>query len=587
MLLRELVFQGIYGHHKPTRLTFERDIGDVALPPSITIRELREMITALFYPSWLSSESRENIETSPVKLAVTFDFRSRRYRLLRKSDMESIKLQVRDDDNFVDVISGIEVEDLLLQKMRFPSYHTFLVLHFWQFDQPLPKQRIGTNLGNLDAKSTEVVRSYRIAIAHERMEDRVKGLEGELMHARQTLGDGAKLEDKLNAARQRLSEIQVNDLSEDEVVLLGSREERAVEFNQQIERLEQEEGKARAQVDATLPDSPLKNPMFGFGVIIALGALGASFVVEEALRFVAMLDVVGLTLCAWMLLQYFVNRERSSVHLVRLDSIKRRSNQVREEHVAFHDQLHHLLIHAGVKSDGELNERFEKSQRLSAIIDKMNVQYEKVSGRPDYQKARREVQTLSQTLAEVKAEFETMPTSVLSAYQLESDLQTLGINPQETLESQEVEEQDGSSSSIPYDHDMFTRLVEAARQTNQMSPTGLTSKAQGMWAKIIGHVLGGRFKSLTLNQQGEITIQGMSAQQIQLWQSTRRREAHVVAASLALALLANAPEAEHEFRSLIIELPERTMSSEHANRLAAVFDSASKRVQIIFVESPL
>ena len=582
MLLRELVFQGIYGHHKPTRLTFERDIGDVALPPSITINELREMITALFYPSWLSPQARETVESSPVKLAVTFDFRSRRYRLVRKSDMESIKLQVRDEESFVDVIAGVEVEDLLLQKMRFPSYHTFCVLHFWQFDQPLPKQAVGANLGNLDAKSTEIVRSYRIAVAHERMEDRVKGLEGELAQARQTLGDGAKLEDKLSAAKQRLSEIQVNDLADNEIALLRSREERTLEFNEQIERLEQEEGKTRAQVDATMPDSPVKDPLFGGGLILALGALGASFVVEEALRFIALLDVIGLTMCAWALLQYFVSKERSSVHLVRLESIKRRFNQVREEHVAFHDRLHHLLIHAGVKSEEELNDRFEKSQRLSGIIDKMQAQYEKVSRRPDYQKASREVKSLSEALKQAQQEFEQMPKSVLSAYQLESDLQTLGIDPRDTLEDSGEE-----SSAIPYDRDMFTRLAEAARQTNQMSSQGLAPKAQGMWAKIVGHVLGGRFKSLTLNDKGEIDIQGMNPQQLQLWQNTRRREAHVVGASLALALLANAPESEHEFRSLIIELPERTMSSEHANRLAAVFESASKRVQIIFVESPL
>lgn len=583
MLLRELVFQGIYGHHKPTRLTFEADIGDVALPPSITIHELREMITALFYPSWLSSDARKALEASPVKLAVTFDFRSRRYRLVRKSDVESIKLQVRDDDNnFVDVISGIEVEDLLLQKMRFPSYHTLLVLHFWQFDTPLPKQAL-SGLGKLDAKSTEIVRSYRIAVAHERMEDRVKGLEGELSQARQTLGDGAKLEDKLEAARQRLSEIQVNDLSEDELAMLRSREARTTEFNEQIVRLEQEEGSTRAQVEATTPISPLKHPLFGVGALLALGALLASFVVEEALRFIALLDVVGLTICAWLLLQYFVSKERSSVHLVRLETIKRRFNQIREEHVAFHDQLHHLIIHAGAKNEKELNQRFEKSQRLAEIIEKMSVQYDKISQRPDYQKASREVKSLTQDLAQVKSEFEQMPKSVLSAYQLENDLQTLGLDPKAVLDVQE----DQQAAAPPYDKDMFTRLVEAARQTNQLSSQGLTAKAQGMWAKIVGHVIGRRFESLTLNERGEVVIQGMTAQQLELWQSTRRREAHVVAASLALALLANVPETQHEFRSLIIELPERTMSSEHANRLAAVFESASKRVQIIFVESPL
>lgn len=580
MILRELVFQGIYDCHKPVRLFFEEGISEATVPEHVTMDQIVHIITALFYPSWQTAEVRKEIESSSAKLAVTFDFRDRRYRLLRKASMESIRLQTRDGDDFVDVIVGAEVEDMLLEKMRFPSYHTLLLLAFWRFDHILPSEPTQFDFGRLDAKTREIVRSYRIAIAHEALEDRVKSLEGELDQAKKTLGDGAKLEEKLKAAKQRLTEIEVKELSEEDLQLLKDRESKLDGFQLQVQRLTAEEETARNQVDNSLPEKPWKQSTFLVGLLIFAGTLGLSIAFKDQYRLVAVADVIGITMCAWVMLRYFNDKERASVHLVRLDSIKRRLNQVREEQVAYKERLKHLLIHAGVDNEAELAERFDKSKRLAEIIVKMEEQYEKISSKPDYQKASRELRALEEELSTVQAEYDAAPRSVLSAYQLENDLNTLGVNPHDAL----IEREQNSDVIEPYNEDIFTRLYEVAKQSDQVVSGTVSPKVISMWSKIAGHVLGSRFANLSLTDQGKLRIKNLKDEQVQLWLSTRKQESYVVGAALALALLVNLPDSNGELRVLIIEEPESYMSAEHADRFFTVFESASQKAQVVLVD---
>lgn len=582
MILKDLVFQGVYGCHQPVRLSLsDSAISQERLPAGVTVSQVQLLLAALFYPSWLTTEARKEVELPGLKLAVTFDFKDRRYRLLRREEMDSLRLQIKDGEGFQDLSDGPMVEDLLQQKLQLQDFQTFGLLNCWRVMTPMPAQPAGLDFARLDARAREIIRSYRIAHANEQLEDKLKSLEAQVEQARRTLGDGAKLEDKLEQARQRLDEISVKELNQDDMGLLQERDIKLNEWQVQIQRLTQEEEQSRTQAEALLPEKPWRQQIFLGGLLVTALALGASVAMMETARVIAVADVIGLSMCTWVLLKYYHDLERAGVHLIRQDSIKRRLNQVREEQVAYQERIKHLLIHAGVEREEELMERVEKSNKLQEIVQKMEAQYQKISSRQEYREASKEAKQLEASYEEIRATFEQAPKSTLSAFQLENDLQTLGIDPLDALKEEETQT---GHDPAPYNEDPFTRLMEAAKRTGQISAGELEPKVVRMWSKIGGHLLGARFEELSLDREGKLQIKSLKPDQISLWLKTRQSEVELIALGLALSLLVNAPQRQSVLRALVIETPDRSHPPELATKLNEVLQSAALKTQILKLE---
>ena len=578
MIIHELVFQGIFGCHAPERLTFDPGMSAPALPEGLRLAQLQDLITSLLYPRWLPSAITSQFERGDgVKVAIVFEHKERRYRLLRRESLDTLRLQVREGEAWRELAAGAKIEPLLIEKLRLPSYPVYHTLNLWRFDLPLPAEPAALNWSALSEQARDIIHRYRSALDYETLDDEIKSLEERVATTRRGLGDGAKLEDKLKQAHEKLSALEIRELPPEDLALLQERDRRLQELDELVSRITMEEEQARAQVDATLPERPWRQPLFWGGVAIALGAIGLSVAMHDGLRLIVLLDVIGLSICAWILLRYFNDMERASVHLIRLDSIKRRLNQVREEQVTFQDRIKHILIHAGVRDEDELVERVEKSARLREIIEKMESQRDKLAARPEYRQAVKQLQELDAQLEEARQRQRVMTVNTVSSYQLEDDLKRLGIDPKDAR--QEIPEGD-LQDPASYNATALTRLAEAARQTEQLSAGVLSPRTQKMWAKICAHVLGARFDELGLSQ-GRLVIKGLTAEQVEIWLSTRASEGRLVAAALAVALQVNCPERASSLDTIIVGDPEELFVREHAQRFGEVFRSAAQRSQII------
>jgi hypothetical protein len=283
------------------------------------------------------------------------------------------------------------------------------------------------------------------------------------------------------------------------------------------------------------------------------------------------------------MLRYYNDMELAAIQGVRLDSIKRRLNQVREEQVSFQERVHHILVHAGVQSEAELFERVEKSQQLAEIIVKMEAQLNKLRSNADYAKNSQERDTLEARLLELHAKRAEMPASALSAYQLEADMRSLGLDPVEF-----VADLEGGQASVRVDNDEdrdpLMRLLTIARRLGQAGLNyAIAPKTQKMWSKICAHVLGPRFEEVSVGQDGGLAIKGLTEAQREMWLKTRASEVQIVVAALAVALQVNEPERAEALRTVVVADPDESMSPEHATKFKDVFASAARRSQVVLL----
>jgi DNA repair exonuclease SbcCD ATPase subunit len=582
MQLVEIIFQGAFGCFDPVRLTTQGPVSSWALPAGVQPRDIQTVLIALCYPRWLGKADRERLGANPtMKLAATFEVQDRQVRVLRRDSSESLRLQVQEAGGWKEVARGLGVEKTLQEKLGMPSFAVCAVLHFWRFDEPLPPEKPPVELDALEPKLRDIVQKYRTALVAERLDDEIKFAEGRVAELRKSLGEGAKLEEKYEKARARLEELQVKELSEEDRQVLRQRDERLSALAQQIHRLAAEEAQASEQLDMLLPDRFWKNPVFLGGLVLGLAALVVSVVMRDTMRLVALADVVGFGASAWVMLRYYNDMEQAAIQGVRLDSIKRRLNQVREEQVSFQDRVHHILVHAGVQNEAELLERVEKSQQLAEIIGKMEAQLAKLRSNPDYLKNSQERDELEARLVELYARREQTPSSALSAYQLESDMRTLGLEPVDF--TGDLDGGAGLAVEREEDRDALMRLMAIARKLGQAQVSGeMSPKTQKMWSKICAHVLGPRFEEVSL-VQGQLAIKGLTDAQREMWLKTRGSEVQIVAAALAVALQVNEPERAEALRTVVVADPDEIMSPEHATRFKEVFASAARRSQVVLL----
>ncbi len=587
MRLRELIFQGVFGAERPSRLRPDGSLARLELPKGMSVEAVHELLIACLYPLHLSEERREQIGLDDTsKIAAVLETRRGVFRVIRRAEPSTVRLQRKKEEGYEDLASGASrVESLLREKLNLPELRVFFPLHLWRFDaEKMPRAQESAKFGD-DPRVPEVVDLYLTSLEVEALEDKLKDLEARIEEGKKALGQGEKLHRKLMKAEQKLDEIAVDEMSEEELNLLQNKEETIQEFRDELKRLQEQEDVELEQIQKLIPEKPTRQPRFWAGIAVAVLALVVSFVLHETHREIALGAILGFALGGFELLQYFNNMGRASVHKVRLASIRRRINQVCEEEILFRERIDHLLLHAGVEDESELHQRIPKAAKLRKVIRKLEEKLEEVRRDPNYRRARKELDSLQEEWEELKVLRKEQPSFVMNSFQLENDLKTMGVDPVEVREW--AEQSEGGEDDEFKVESPFQWLRSVAQWTDQWSGDELDSRARATWSKICGHVLSDRFSNVGLSPEGELEVAELTPEQLELWQRTRSSEVRAVASALALALHINSARntSKGVFSSVWIGDLGAAMTPEHASKFESVFRSAAKKSQIVICQS--
>lgn len=578
MRIREIIFQGVLDCESPVRLATAPGVDRMALPRGLNVTDVHALLIGVFFPAHTPTKLRTQLaDTSEAKLAVVFERDGQVFRVLRRAERSSLRLQQMQDSGFGTLASGPDnVQGHLRKTVGLPSFETFAAINLWCFDDD-EMFAPPAEASEADARLDQLIAQYKISLQVEAIDDRVQALEREIADQRSALGKGAKIEEKLEKARAKLEEYRVNSLSDEDIELLKKKDDRLAEFDQLLGRLIGEQEAERHDIESKLPQKPWQIGLFWAGIVIGVGAFVASIALSAAWRPVAAVNIIGFGMVAWVLLKYFTNMERVSVHQVRLESIKRRVNQVRDDELGFREQINHMLIHARVEDEDELITRVEKSGQLDTIVAQLEQKVSEVRRNPAHKRAKAEIDGLKAELEERINERATLPDDVMSSFQMEEDLRSLGVEPRTVLQEQPEEEAPLELPSTP-----FGRLKLAAEQTSQYSGGRLDTRVRQIWGKICGHVLNDRFEGVDLSQDGSLRIAKMSSEQLSMWRRTRASEARIVGAALAIALHVNASERNTGFMETIwVRDPRDDFGVKAAAALDEVFASAAKKSHIV------
>lgn len=576
MRIHEIVFQGLFGCISPVRLAADQDVSTVVLPSGVASRDIQDLIISVFYPEKTPQKLTLDYSEGDSRAMCLFSQRGKRFRLMRKGRADSVRLQAEENGEFKDLALGERVEGFMRQSMGLPEFESLWSLNFWRFDHS-PASVAVFDIEALDPRKRDIVLRYREARAAEMAEDKMKNLEFRIAERKRELGQGMALEDKLIKAREKLREIEIAELSAEDVELLQQREILFNDFRGQIDRLSREEDAERVQVFELLPDPVFKNPIFMAGLLIGVVAIGTSIAMAATpWRSIILLNSVGFGMCVWVLLGYFSAMERANVHQVRQESIKRRLNQVREEQVSLQEKIDHIMIHARMDDATDVGERVARAQKLKGMIDAMEVQVSELRRDPAYVRGKTEVERLQKELEAAKSEKIEVGPDSMSAYQLESDLEVLGIDPVSVATDSEVEEDLG---------DPLLRVVDALKRSHQWEDDALFDKTRRMWAKIAGFLLGDRFKDVDLHPDGTLKVGTLGAEQVAMWARTRPSEHQTLVVSLAIAGQVNAPARSPRgtFDTIVVQDPSEWLTSEQAKKIQEVFSSAAQRTPVILL----
>ncbi len=584
MRIRELIFQGVLGVERPSRLQPSGAPARLDLPAGISVEAIHDLVLACLYPSQLTEDQRARLGIGDsTKIAVVLESSHGTLRIIRRADAASVRLQRKGVKGYEDVVSGASsVQTFLQGKLNLPELKVFLPLHLWRFDSSrIPETSVGSQFGD-DPRIPEIVEMYLTSLQVERMEDQLKELGHQVEDGQKALGRGADVEEKLTRARAKLEEIQIDEMTEEEMELVENKEERLDEYREQLYRLRDQESTEEGQVRNLLPESPVRVPLFWAGVAIAVGAIATSMVLHENHRAIALLAIPGFILCAFQLLQYFNKMGRASIHKVKLASIRRRINQVLQDEILFRERIDHMMLHAGVEDESELQQRIPMAAKLRRIIEKLEEKLDTVRADPEYRRARKELNTVEEELEDLRRQRQELPEYVMSSFQLESDLKAMNVNPVD-VRKQAKKEQDAGQQESQIPESPFGWLKSVAEWTGQWNGNGLDSAARSMWSKICGHVLSERFDDVDLSGEGNLKVGALTSEQQELWERTRSSEVHAVQVALALALHVNAHRKSggKSFTSVWIGEPGEVMTPDHAKRFESVFRSAAKKSQIV------
>ncbi len=190
MRIREIIFQGVLGCDSPVRLATAPGVDRMSLPSGLSAQDVHGLLLALFFPERVPSSLAQQLSSGSVKLAVVFEQDGKVYRLLRRSETSSLRLQLKESSGFSGLAKGREeAERALARTLGLPEFETFAAVNLWRFDDDELFAPVG-GMAALGSRGKELVEKYRAAVRVEALEDRIKSIEGEIRGAARGAGEG-------------------------------------------------------------------------------------------------------------------------------------------------------------------------------------------------------------------------------------------------------------------------------------------------------------------------------------------------------------------------------------------------------------
>lgn len=575
MRLRELVFQGVLGRSEPVHLRTDSTVTRVELPAGVSVEATRELLGALLYPDHADTGNPDILEEgeSP-QLAVTFEHDGRVYRLVRGADRGAARLQRRAGDSFEDVAAGgSDVGRRLEGDFGRPSTLQYFALNCWEFDRARQGAGTGTvDLDDLEPRVREVAEQYRATLQIDEIESELKGIERELQQLQSTYGDGLKVEEKLEKAREKRASLEGPELEDEQIETLQNRDDRLEEYQEQLDRLSRDQEEAKQKAERLDPEAPWNDSSFLGAVGVGLLALAVSLYDPGRLRLLALVDVVAFGAATWTILEYLTAREKSQVHQARLETIRRRRSDVREEMVAFQERVEHLLVMADADDVDDILHRRQRLEKAERVVERLEEKAEEVRSNSDFDEARRRRKELRQRQRKLEAEREQLPDYARDLFQLENELQGLGVDPEVVAPPEEGGSEDWTS---------IRTLVEVADELG-LFEGGLSQQVLTTWRKMVRHVLPGLDGEVDISSERRLAFQGTDLEPAS-WAEANRNEYRVVADMLAVALQMAATARGTCIETVWIADPRRKWPGSVGDRVFKVVERAAEPSEFVLL----
>jgi len=575
MQIQQLIFQGVLGQPSAARLKFADTVNRVSLPGGVTVDEARALLLNLLYPADCADAERDVVERGEdPKLALLIRSGSRTCRLICHGSPDSIRLQGRRDGSWKTATAGAaDVASALDQRLGRPPLRIFRALNLWDFDGAARESPTTSfDPEAIGPEAVEMVEEYQQAVELDELEAKIERVEQRIGSLRDNYGKAFDVQQRLEQAREQLDAIDLTAVDEDDLEMLADRRERLEAYRRQLDELDDDEREERQQVEALEPQPPWRKNELWIGAAVGVAAVLVSFLSGEMLRWVILLDTVGFGMVAWILLRYLTDREKVNIHKVRIESIKRRTAEVRREMVQYQEQVDHILVHADADSEGELLNRYQKRERLESLVDELEQKAEKLEGNEQFRRAREELEELEGRHRELTERREQLPEFVPDMFRIENELQALGVDPNAVARAKT-----GVGQGDPDHISAFEILADLADRFGYRSGGQLDGKSEKLWHKMIAHIFGDEFRRLEIGEDGQLHGPTFAeADDLETWQARHPDETRILAGTLAVALHVRSTSRDRRIETVCLEEPRDRFPAALAEGLTDVIGGAAR-----------
>ncbi|MFB6262619.1 MAG: hypothetical protein ABEL76_03175 [Bradymonadaceae bacterium] len=588
MRFQTLIYRGVSEGGSTARLDVSDERPRADLPGDTSLADSRAILWALIYPEVPLTASRDLLDAAgDPTFGLVFEVDGTQYRLKRKGEPSSVTLERARSEGFERVEAGAEaVGHRLESRHGRPSVRQFAALNLWQFDSEAVRTGGGVSLEELGPQQRQLVEEYREALEIRRLEETTDELKAEHRAIEEAIGDGLELESKLEQARSELDELEMGVITEDDLDLLRTKDEKLQRLEDELEELAEKERRERDAIAETEPAPLWRNGQLWVGLSLGVASIAASVLYPETLRWVAALDLVAFGLVAWNVIVHLTDLERANIHRVRVDSIRRRTEEVRQEIVDIRERVDHLLVHADAEDEIELLDRSRKARRLRDMIDRLEDQVASYRQDPEFVRRRDRANELEDRLEELAERRSQLPDYPPDPYQLEMQLDRAGVDPEAVGDEVDSTGAPASQTAGPEAEEgrrPFEMLGDVADEVGLSNGGRLSDEPRRLWRKMAGHVLGDSFAGIGLTADGGVRIDELTEDQVAMWRETKPSEVRMAAELLALALQLSLSEGAPAVETVWAPDPSRSLVEEGARRMEEVVDNASQRCHLVLV----
>jgi hypothetical protein len=476
MQLHELVLQGIRSFDQLYRLPIGQGLSVFVGGPGSGKSTVLEVLLELFDPTPLEEDAGRFAATGggECRAALLFsDQRGTLYRLVRDFGRGAMVLSQRSgpEGQFVNIsTAAAEIRQYLGGQVSLPQRDLWRELFFTRADSFPSSQRpqeqqsappqVSLPAAGLESPrpATAFFKGYqgddleqqeRLPEDPQEIQRQIETLRRDLELARQVdelqfEADGLRQQlfeaesktRQLNEAQNRLKELErqrqefarLRDLPQDfeqKVRAYGEEEKR---LSRALSRLEEEENSFRQKFSRRLPPPLKSDPVFLSGLGVGLGALalgGLGFVLDESLRWAALMDLPAFAVALVAYLRHLDAWEGGARLEARLKQIEQRKERARQEFEMATALVRKIMKEQEVEKAETLLELYARAGELEKSIGQARQELEKMKADPGVLEAQQKAAQLKERIAQLEAKLAGAGGLMMSPKEMERRIKLL------------------------------------------------------------------------------------------------------------------------------------------------------------------